>query len=228
MRISWRSEWPNWAVIAGMWIVAALAWGSTPDRVPVHWNWQGEVDRHGGKVEGMLLLPAMTLGIYLLFLVLPRMDPARANYEKFAWTYGIFRLVFTVSMALIYGVMLLSANGYPVDTALVMPVIVGGLLVVIGNFMGKLRPNWFIGIRTPWTLASQRSWTRTHRMGGRLFVLCGLLLMLSGVVRTPWVMAVMWAAFMGLIAWVFIYSYLEWRKDPDRRAFWGGNGGEAR
>src|SRR5665647_3066422 len=149
MRISWRSEWPNWVVIAGMWVASALAWSSTPDRVPVHWNWQGQVDRFGGKLEGLLRLPAMTLGIYLMFLVLPRLDPAGANYQKFAWTYRAMRLVFTVTMALIYGVTLLSANGYPVDTALVVPVIVGGLLVVIGNFMGKLRPKWFVGIKTP-------------------------------------------------------------------------------
>lgn len=228
MRISWRGEWPNWVVIAGMWVAAALAWGSTPDRVAVHWNWQGEVDRYGGRVEGLLMLPSMALGIYLLFLVLPRLDPARANYEKFAGTYSIFRLLFTVSMALIYGVALLSAQGYPVDMALLMPAIVGGLLVVVGNFMGKLRPNWFVGIKTPWTLTSQRSWTKTHRMGGRLLVLAGLMLILTGVVRTSWAFAGMWVAFMGFMAWVFIYSYLEWRKDPDRRPFWGGNGGETR
>ncbi len=224
MRITWRTEWPNWAVIAVMFAAAALYWPSAPSRFPVHWNWQGQVDRYGDKFEGLLLMPLMTLGIYLLLVFLPRIDPLRANYELFEGTYAILRLVFTVIFALIYAVSLLSAHGYPIDTSLLIPLLVGGMLIVVGNFMGKIRPNWFVGIRTPWTLASKRSWVKTHRLGGWLFILSGLVLVFAAVVRTPWAFALMGAWFVVFVIWMFAYSYLVWRSDPDRTRLWQGNG----
>ncbi len=226
MRITWRTEWPNLAVLVGMFLAAAAMWTSTPDRFPVHWNFQGQVDRYGGKVEGLLLLPAITLGIYLLLVFLPRLDPARANYAYFSGAYAAIRIVFTVAMALLYAVMLLSAKGYPVDMGLIAPMIVGGILIVIGNYMGKIRPNWFVGIRTPWTMTSRQSWVKTHRLGGWLFIVSGLVLILAGAVRTPWAMIVMGAWFAVFVVWMFAYSYLVWRSDPDRRTLWTNNGQE--
>lgn len=224
MRITWRTEWPNWAVIGGMFVAAALFWSSAPESFPIHWNWQGQVDRYAGKPEGLLLMPAITLGLYLLLIFVPRIDPLRANYELFSGVYATLRLVFTVSFALIYAVTLLSAQGYPIDTALMMPLVVGGMLIVVGNFMGKTRPNWFVGIKTPWTLTSRKSWTRTHRLGGWLLILTGLLIAFSGIVRTQWAFALTAAWFPVFLVWIFAYSYLVWRTDPDRTGFRLRNG----
>lgn len=226
MRITWRTDLPNWIIMVGMFLVAAASWSSAPDRYPIHWNWTGQVDRYGGKTEGLLLMPVMTLGIYLMLVFLPRIDPLRANYERFRGTYAAMRLVFTVSMALIYAVTLLSGAGYPVDTSRVMPMVVGGMLIVVGNFLGKIRPNWFVGIRTPWTLSSRKSWVKTHRLGGWLFILMGLSLVLTGMVRTVWSFEVMAAVFVASLVWMMAYSYLVWRSDPDRTNFLNnGNSG---
>ncbi len=223
MRITWKTELPNWLIVAGMFLAAAASWSSSPERYPVHWNWMGQVDRYGGKTEGLLLLPIMTLGIYLLLIFLPRIDPLRANYDRFRGTYTAMRLVFTISMALIYAVTLLSGAGYPVDTARVMPMVVGGMLIVVGNFLGKIRPNWFVGIRTPWTLSSRKSWVKTHRLGGWLFIVMGLSLVLTGLFRTVWSFELSVVVFIASLVWMLAYSYAVWRSDPDRGTFWNSN-----
>ncbi|HEX3722855.1 MAG TPA: DUF1648 domain-containing protein, partial [Nitrolancea sp.] len=99
MRINWRIELPQWIIIAAMFIAAIAIWPTVPSRIPVHWNASGNVDGYGGKVEGLLLLPAIALGIYLLLLFIPRIDPGRANYIQFSGPYLIVRYTVLVLMA---------------------------------------------------------------------------------------------------------------------------------
>ena len=91
MKVSWRTEVFSWSVITAMFAAAAWAWGRVPERIPVHWNAAGEVDGYGGRFMGLLLIPLMTLGMHLLFMVLPAIDPCRASYDGFARVYAIFR-----------------------------------------------------------------------------------------------------------------------------------------
>ncbi|MHB0869155.1 MAG: SdpI family protein [Chloroflexota bacterium] len=221
MRVSWRSEWPHWVIIAGMFLLAAVLWPSAPESYPVHWNWAGQVDRYAGKVEGLLGFPLGVLGLYFLLLLLPRVDPGRANYARFAGAYSAIRLAISVGAASMFGVTLLAAYGSPVDTTLMVFLLIGGLLVVMGNYMGKIRPNWFVGIRTPWTLSSRRSWDKTHRLGGWLLILMGLALMAAAALRTPLAFGMATALFVGGMVWMVVYSYLVWREDPDRRPPFG-------
>src|SRR5205814_5497884 len=115
MRTTRRSEWPQWALIAGMFVLTALAWPAAPDRVPVHWNLAGEVDRYGGKFEGLLLLPLLALGSYVLLRFLPRLDPRQANYAAFAATYTLIRTAILALMALVQVAVLLWVFGYTFD-----------------------------------------------------------------------------------------------------------------
>jgi uncharacterized membrane protein len=109
-----------------------------------------------------------------------------------------------------------AARGRVVDVGAWVPLIVGGLFIVLGNLFGKLRPNWFIGIRTPWTLSSKLSWDRTHRAGGWMFILFGLLFMSLALARPSWffisVITVIVTGAIGLV----VYSYLVWRRDPEK------------
>ena len=216
MKVTWRTEIPQWLIMAGMFLMAALTWSSAPERIPVHWNAAGQVDRYGGKVEGLLAIPLMTLGIYLLLLVLPRFDPGRANYARFAGTYLLLRLGLVILLALLYAVVLLWIRGYPVDVSTVVPLAVGALLIVLGNLMGKIRPNWFVGIRTPWTLSSKVSWIRTHRLGGWLFIAIGLAMVLTGALHWVWATQLVMGLVLGSVVVMFAYSYLAWRSDPDK------------
>ena len=97
-----------------------------------------------------------------------------------------------------------------------MPVGVGVLLVVVGNVLGKVRPNYFVGVRTPWTLASARSWEATNRLGGRVFVLGGVGLAIAGYLGNPQLLIAVGVAAAAALVWLFWVSYREWRDDPDR------------
>ena len=181
MKVSWRTEWPLWVVLAGMFVLAAITWPHAPDRIPVHWGLNGEVNGYGGKFEGLLLLPLLAAGSYLLFLVLPNFDPGRANYAQFAGAYTMLRFAIVLVLALVDGVILLWIGGHRLSVATFIPMLVGGLFLVMGSVLGKIRPNWFVGIRTPWTLSSKLAWTKTHRLGGWVFMLAGLLFLAAGI-----------------------------------------------
>jgi len=216
MKLSWRTEWPIWALILGMFLLAATSWSAAPDRIPTHWGWNGQVDRYGGKFEGLVLLPIIATVVYLLLTFLPRVDPGRANYEQFVGAYLMIRASVVTMMAAIYGVIHLAMRGHAVRIETVVPFLVGGLLTIVGSVLGKIRPNWFVGVRTPWTLSSKLSWTKTHRAAGWVFVVLGLSLMASGVSRSRAAfIATIGVGAIGVIG-TTIYSYLVWRRDPDR------------
>jgi len=218
VKTSWRLEAPQIALIALMFAAAALAWPVAPDRIPVHWNASGGIDRYGGKVEGLLLMPLLACGIYLLMRYLPNLDPGRANYARFGGVYATIRISVLALMAAIQGVTLFTVLRRPVDMSLIVPVLVGSLFVVIGGVMGKIRPNWFVGIRTPWTLTSKMAWVRTHRLGGWLFVAQGLCFIASGVVGLPAFHLVVIGSMFAVIVVLFVYSYLVWRTDPEKQS----------
>lgn len=211
-----RREWPHWLALTAMFAASAWAWGRVTLPIPTHWNVRGEVDGYGGRFEGLLLTPLITLALYVLLLLLPRIDPGRANYASFAGPYAVIRASLTVMMGGMHGLLVATALGYPVDAGRWIPVGVGALLVVLGNVMGKVRPNFFVGIRTPWTLTSTRSWEKTHRVGGWLFVVGGALLALASLIGRPEVLVATGVFGAGSLVWLFYYSWREWRRDPDR------------
>jgi uncharacterized membrane protein len=203
-------------LLVAMFALAAATWGSAPDRIPVHYGFDGRPDRWGGRFEGLFAMPLTAFGVYVLMLLFPRIDPGRANYEAFAGAYATLRLAIIALLAAIQGIVVLAIRGGHVDMEKLIPILVGALLMVVGNVLGKVRPNWFVGIRTPWTLSSKRSWVRTHRLGGWLFVAMGAAMI---VVAALWpgrafvvVAAVGGAGVLALI----VYSYVVWRNDPDK------------
>jgi uncharacterized membrane protein len=216
MKLNWRAEIVQLVPIAAMLILGALCWSHVPDRIPVHWNIQGEVDGYGGKFTGLVLLPLIMLGMYLLLLVLPVLDPGRANYPSFAGAYNAIRLTLTLFFSCIYVVTVLVALGYRVNMSTVIGLAMGLLFMILGNVMGKIRPNWFVGVRTPWTLTSKLSWTKTHRLAGWLFILMGLMAVAWALVQVQWVLVLMVIVDVGCGLAMVVYSYLVYRTDPAR------------
>lgn len=222
MRFDLRIELPQLALIAATFVLSAFAWPAAPDRVPMRWDFSGEVVGYGGKVEGLLLAPSIMLGAYGLLLFLPRIDPRRANYERFRWPYLIMRLATVAFIAVIHGVVLLSIWGVEINIAALIPLLVGIVLVVTGNLMGKIRPNWFFGVRTPWTLSSKRSWVKTHRLGGWVYVLIGFSWIGAAVAGRDWAFYLALAATIVGSLFLILYSYLVWRQDRGGEAPDGG------
>ncbi|AGG08204.1 SdpI family protein [Dehalococcoides mccartyi] len=218
MHINWKEHRLSLLIILAMFIAGLITWPNSPDLLPVHWGIDGTVDRYGGKFEGLLLMPLISLGIFLLLIYLPYLDPRKANYLKFEKVYSMFIRLIVAFFGGIYTVTILYAYGVVANTNTFIMVLVGLLLALLGNMFGKLRPTWFVGIRTAWTLSSDLSWDKTHRLGGRIFVAAGLLMALAGITGFTWLMiASMAGLLLGVIA-LFIYSYLIWKKDPDARS----------
>lgn len=207
------------AIIAGMFITAAVRWGSAPAQIPIHWNAAGEVDGYGSKFVGLLLDPIVAVGIYLLLKYIPRIDPARRNYETFADTYLLVRVLVLLYLAFVFVVTVLSIGreeSFPTGDLIMGSV--GVLLVILGAAMGKFRPNWFAGVRTPWTLTSKLSWTKTHRLGGRIFIATGIVTMVGAFIGGQWAFYGMMIVMIPGIVFLIAYSYFVWRDDPDRIA----------
>lgn len=210
-RLNWenlKSEWPIWVVMAGLVLAALLIYPQLPEQVPSHWNIRGEVDGYQGRFGGAFIIPLMTLGIYLLMLVLPVIDPKRENYPRFRGAYTFLRWGMVLFMTILYGVAILSALGYGLNVDVVIKAMVAGLFIIIGNYMGQFRHNYFVGIKTPWTLANEEVWQKTHRMGGKLWVACGLVCLAMAPFKTTWAAAIFFGAILVMTIVPIVYSYL--------------------
>lgn len=215
-KINWKLEIPHLLLIVGMFVAGMILWQYAPDKIPVHWNLEGEVDRYGGKFEGLFVLPLISIGIYLLLLVVPYIDPKKMNYESFGGVYEMIRFGTTLLMTIVYCTVIFSTFGYKVDVGLVVGGSVGVFFILIGNFIGKIRPNYFVGIRTPWTLDSRLSWDKTHQVSGWWFVLSGVGILALGFVRLPWMLIGVLTFAIGGAVVITWYSYHVWKHDENR------------
>lgn len=210
-RVNWQTvkvEWPLWILMAGLLIAGIIIYPYLPAQVPGHWNIHGEIDAYYPRWFGAFFAPLLAIAIYLLMLFTPLIDPRRENYVRFTGAYTFMRWVLVLFMGILWAVTVLVALGYPVNVALVIKAMVAVLLLVIGNFMGQFRHNYFVGIKTPWTLANEEVWHRTHRMAARIWVLGGLLCLSMAFFQTTWAAYIYLGSVLTMVIIPTIYSYL--------------------
>ncbi|HEX7099953.1 MAG TPA: DUF1648 domain-containing protein [Acidimicrobiia bacterium] len=206
-------------VLAVMLAVSIWAWPQIPDDalIPTHWNAAGEADGFSSKPFGLFGLPAVCAGVTLLLAVLPRVEPRRQNLEKSARAYIAIGMATLLLMAAIHVAAVLSTVGVDVNVSSVSVVTLSVLLCVMGVALRRVRSSWLFGIRTPWTLTSERSWKRTHEVGSVVFLVVGIASLLVALAADPSV--ALWAQLgaigVGVVGLV-VYSYLVWRNDPHR------------
>jgi immunity protein, SdpI family len=206
-------RWFPLALIVATLVFSIAVYGRLPDPMTIHWNLAGEPDGVGSRAYGTFLLPLVILGMWGLLVALPKLDPRSANIEKFRDTYDVFVIAVIGMMCLLQVGILGSALGWPIQVGRLAPIMIGGLFVVLGNLLPRFRSNFFFGIRTPWTLSSESVWARTHRVGGYMMVVVGLLLVLAGVMGTPrWLIVAMVGSAV-LVTVVLVYSYVIWRAE---------------
>jgi uncharacterized membrane protein len=207
--------------IAVMLVASAIAWVQLPAeaQVPIHWNLAGEADGYAPKALGLLLTPAIAVGLTALLAAIPAIEPRRANLARSATAYTAITSTAVAFIGLVHLAVVWAALGNSLDIPRLMGAGIGVLFIVIGNFMGKTRSNWFMGVRTPWTLSSELSWTRTHRLAGRLFALVGVLALVVTITGIPeLILGVVGGGTIVMVVVVVVYSYLVWRDDPERQA----------
>ncbi len=208
----------DWAML--LFLLAFFALGiylapMTPDRVPIHWNIHGQVDGWGSKYINLFLVPSIALAVYLLMSFLPAVDPLRKNYEKFAKPYLYFKIFLTffflyLEIFLIYS----SIRFTPPRGSLMFALPFALLLVFIGWILPQLKRNFFIGIRTPWALISDENWKKTHEFGGKAFIAAGVISLIAAFFGSVASFVVLIGSMIAVVIAVFVYSYLEYRKNP--------------
>jgi uncharacterized membrane protein len=200
--------------VLGAYLFSAAVYSRLPERVPTHWGPNG-VDGWSSRAAGALLMPTIALVSWLLLRWLPHIDPRRENYARFRGTYDAVVLALVGLLVALHVAMLGAALGWPVRVERLTPVAVGLLFVVIGNLLPRARSNWFFGIRTPWTLSSDRVWERTHRVSGYLMIGCGILIALTAL-AINWMGAIIVGVSIALVIGTYGYSYLAWRSERRR------------
>lgn len=201
-------DWPLWILMVGFLGVAFFIYPQLPDQVPSHWNVHGQVDDYSSRFFGAFFEPLLAPALYLLLILLPLIDPRKENYARFANAYAFLRWTLLIFMYALYVVSLLASLGYTVNTGLFVKAGVAILFTLIGNFMGQLRLNYFVGIKTPWTLASEDVWRRTHRLGGRIWVICGLGCLALSAFSGAWSAYLYFAFIIIMVLVPMIYSYV--------------------
>ena len=204
-------------VLTGLAVVATAAiYPQLPERIPTHWNIRGEIDDYGDRAWAAFLVPAIMLGLTGLFAAIPWLSPKQFTVDTFRSTYGFICATVLVTMAYIHVLLMWAALAGPVDNT--RPLL-GGLMVMfatIGNVLGKVRRNFWVGVRTPWTIASERVWNDTHRLAGKTFVgsaVIGLVVTLLPLplpaVAITTVVVIFAGAFSPVVYSLLIYKRLE-------------------
>jgi uncharacterized membrane protein len=203
-------------------VAASLALlGRLPERVPVHWNIHGEIDRYGSRWELLLFGPPLLVFLWALFAALPNVDPkARAaarsaDPDAPAADQGSRDAIFSIVLCLVavlHVVALLQGAGIVSAGARLHALALSGLMLLMGNVLGRVRPNFFVGIRTPWTLSDDGVWRRTHRLAAKTFFGGGLLALVACAALSPEQSVVALVALMiGAGLWPVVASYVYWR-----------------
>jgi len=203
-------------------IIAAVAasifyYPQLPASMPTHWSASGEPNGYSSRLWGAWMLPLIMASVWLILRAIPHIDPRKANYEKFSGMYDALVILILAFMLLIHVVVLIAATGTPIRMDRIILPSVGVFMAIMGLLLPKAHPNWFVGIRTPWTLTSDLSWERTHKVGGRLFVILGLLMVVSTFLMPEIAIWILVATALAITIFLFAYSYQVWKEDPLKR-----------
>ncbi|WP_377519811.1 SdpI family protein [Priestia megaterium] len=201
----------------GITLLTLVAWvialPHLPATMPIHWGANGEADGFATKINAMILTVGIMVLIYFVIAFVPRIDPRKENYKYFSKTYNIvlnavLLLFFFVNMSTI-----LQGLGYNVPMSYIAPIMAGIIFIIIGNYLQRVRSNYFMGIRTPWTLSNETVWKKTHRLSGKLFFIGGLLILISAFLPDGYKSVIMWGSIVLCVAVPYLYSYLAYKKE---------------
>ena len=202
-----------WVIVFIPLVYLAMVWDSLPEQVPVHFNWKGEADGWAGKTAMIFIVLGMTALLNLILLAVPYIDPKRKlNYM--GSKYHQLRFILVIFMAALAMLLLHTAQSQDAFQRNALFILIGGLLIALGNYFQAVKPNYFIGIRTPWTLESEQVWRKTHRLGGILWIIGGILLILLSLLPADGLEHVLFIVILALLVLVpTVYSFIAYRKE---------------
>ncbi|MBN1423717.1 SdpI family protein [Candidatus Fermentibacteria bacterium] len=202
-------------VIGLAFIITMLAYPRLPDRIASHWNAAGDADGWMAKAIGVFLIPVTMLGVAALCTLLPLIDPLKRNIAVFRPYYDTFLILILLFLLVIQLQILFWNLGTKISPNRLLPIPFGILIYYAGVLIQHAKRNWFVGVRTPWTLRSDRVWDQTHRVTGALFRVCGVISVIGFAFGDRWLWCVM-APLILVTLFSVTYSYALFRKEQQK------------
>ena len=194
-----------------MFFVGIFFYNNLPNIIPIHWNINGQIDRYSPKNIAIFIFPIITLIMVIILRLSQYIDPKKARYETFKKEWEIMQTVITAFMVYIYFIIIYLSLNQSQKIEPLLFIGMGALFIIIGNYLGKIRQNYMIGFKLPWTIANEDVWNKTNRLGGYMFVIFGIIFLLEAYFL--WNSAYVIFLFMLLVIFVpIIYSYLLYKK----------------
>ena len=211
MNLTLRKELPIIGIVLIPFVYLVYLWNTLPEKVPTHWNYKGEIDRWGEKytLVGMVfILPVLT---YALMLVIPKIDPKK-RIEMMGGKFYQLKFALVLFMSFLAMFIVYSSQSQTVSKPNLIFALVGVLLVVMGNYFKVIQPNYFIGIRTPWTLENKEVWRLTHLYASKLWFVGGLLIVLASFILPNQILLPVFISVLVVMVLVpMVYSYVKFK-----------------
>lgn len=211
-----KSEFAVLIIIFASFIIASYLYPIMPNMMASHWNYKGEVDDYLPKSFLLFLMPIISVFLFLIFLIIPRIDPLKENIKKFRKQYDRFIILINLFIFYIYILTILWSLGSRFNMILFMLPVLAVIFYYSGVLMEKSERNWFIGIRTPWTLSSEEVWRKTNKLGGKLFKAMGIII-LFGIFIPDFAIFVIVIPIILLCIYPVVYSYIEFKKEQSKK-----------
>lgn len=200
------------SIIALTILIWILAYPKLPAELPTHWGFNGEVNGYSSKLNAMMTQIGIMILLYFSIAFLPKIDPRKKNYKYFS---GEYQMIYHAILALFFvlnGFVILYGLGYDIPMSSFGTVFIGAIFIALGNVLQRVRSNFFLGLRTPWTLSNDEVWRKTHRFGGKLFFGCGIILLLATFLSGDIKQYVIIGIIALLIVAPYLYSYWQFKK----------------
>jgi uncharacterized membrane protein len=204
------------AVVIASFAIGIFLYPQFPETIATHWNAQGQVNGYMSKFWGLFLLPLLSLVLLLLFKVIPKIDPLKQNIAKFRKYFDNFVVLVMLFLFYIYMLTIFWNLGYSFDLVRMLVPALAVLIYCTGILLENTKRNWFIGIRTPWTMSSDKVWEKTHKIAGKLFKLIAVIVLFVIFFETAAFYLILALLFFAVI-YVVIYSYFEFKKQHRKR-----------
>lgn len=207
-----KNEIPLIAIVLLPFVYLAYIWNELPEKVPMHWNIKGEIDRFGEKSELLLIPILLPLLIYIVFLIVPKIDP-KNKISKMGNKYQHIKILLTTFMSILALFIIYSAKNQSFANPNYIVLLIGILYIILGNYFKTIKANYFIGIRTPWTLENETVWRETHKLGGKMWFIGGIITVIASLILDKQPNFTLFMIITGIITIIpIIYSYFKFKK----------------
>jgi uncharacterized membrane protein len=208
-----KKELPLIAIVLLPFIYLAYIWNQLPEKVPMHWDIKGEIDRYGEKMELIIIPILLPLLVYIIFLIVPKIDP-KNKLNKMGNKLQIIKVLSTTFMSILALFIIYSSKNQSFTNPNYIILLIGVLYIILGNYFKTIKANYFIGIRTPWTLENETVWKKTHKLGGKLWFVGGIIVVLTSLILDKEPNVTIFLIITGIITIIpIVYSYIIFKNE---------------